>query len=148
MNIFNLIIICAPMVAPDTMAAIIQVESSNNPYAIGVVGGQLIRQPKNKNEAIATAKELEKSGWNYSVGIAQINKTNFKKYGLSIETAFEPCLNIKTGGRILQQCYRTSLKDKLSRTEHIKRALSCYYSGKLNSKVGRSYANRVFRASR
>ncbi|EPT7341098.1 hypothetical protein ACVR8P_005750 [Pseudomonas aeruginosa] len=32
---------CAPTVAPQTMAAVVQVESSFNPYAIGVVGGRL-----------------------------------------------------------------------------------------------------------
>ncbi|MGP5829257.1 transglycosylase SLT domain-containing protein [Pseudomonas aeruginosa] len=39
---------CAPTVAPQTMAAVVQVESSFNPYAIGVVGGRLQRQPKSQ----------------------------------------------------------------------------------------------------
>ncbi|HBN8308897.1 TPA: transglycosylase SLT domain-containing protein [Pseudomonas aeruginosa] len=39
---------CAPTVAPQTMAAVVQVESSFNPYAIGVVGGRLQRQPNTK----------------------------------------------------------------------------------------------------
>ncbi|KFA29347.1 lytic transglycosylase, partial [Xanthomonas vasicola pv. vasculorum NCPPB 1326] len=30
---------CAPTVAPQTMAALVQVESGFNPYAIGVGGG-------------------------------------------------------------------------------------------------------------
>ena len=46
---------CAPNVAPQTMAAIVSVESSKNPYAIGVVGGRLERQPKSHQEAVATA---------------------------------------------------------------------------------------------
>lgn len=41
---------CAPTVAPQTMAAVVQVESSFNPYAIGVVGGRLQRQPKSQAE--------------------------------------------------------------------------------------------------
>ncbi|MBD3991081.1 transglycosylase SLT domain-containing protein, partial [Xanthomonas citri pv. citri] len=38
---------CAPTVAPQTMAALVQVESGFNPYAIGVVDGRLARQPVN-----------------------------------------------------------------------------------------------------
>lgn len=135
------------MVSPDTMSAVITVESAYNPFAIGVVGGRLERQPKNINEAIATATMLEKNGWNYSVGIAQINKKNFKKYGLTIETAFENCKNINTGAKILQDCYRNSLTTvKGSKDQHLARAFSCYYSGRFDSRAGYGYAKKVFKA--
>ena len=87
------------------MQALVRVESGFNPFAIGVVGGQLSRQPQNLAEAIATAKELDRLGYNYSVSLAQVNKGNFKKYGLTIDTAFDPCLNLKTGSQILQGCF-------------------------------------------
>lgn len=35
----------------DTMRRIVHVESSYNPYAIGVVGGRLERQPRDKGRA-------------------------------------------------------------------------------------------------
>jgi len=38
---------CAVGVHPALMEKIIHVESSGNPYAIGVVGGHLLRQPRN-----------------------------------------------------------------------------------------------------
>ncbi|EGC99197.1 lytic transglycosylase catalytic, partial [Burkholderia sp. TJI49] len=36
---------CAPNVDPETLAALVRTESGFNPYAIGVVGGHLTRQP-------------------------------------------------------------------------------------------------------
>ena len=42
-----LVLSCAPLVAQDTARALIQVESGGNPFAIGVVGGALVRQPVN-----------------------------------------------------------------------------------------------------
>ena len=51
--------------------------------AIGVVGGTLARQPRNIGEALATARALRSAGWNFSVGLGQINVTNFERLGLS-----------------------------------------------------------------
>lgn len=62
---------CAPNVSPHTMAAIVQVESSFNPYAIGVVKGALPRQPRNKPEALEAVKLLLSQNKNFSMGIAQ-----------------------------------------------------------------------------
>ncbi len=81
---------CAPTVAPQTMAAIVQVESGFNPYAIGVVGGRLVRQPVSLDEAITTAQSLEAKGWNFSLGIAQVNRYNLPKYGSTYAQAFDP----------------------------------------------------------
>ena len=50
---------CADLAVPhDIMHHVVRVESSGNPYAIGVVGGRLQRQPKNLAEAVATAKNV------------------------------------------------------------------------------------------
>ena len=46
-------------VSMDVMQHVINVESSRNPYAIGVVGGALVRQPKALDEALATVRMLE-----------------------------------------------------------------------------------------
>ncbi|MBY0365149.1 MAG: hypothetical protein K2X12_02820 [Burkholderiaceae bacterium] len=47
---------CAPGVHMDTMRRIVHVESSYNPYAIGVVGGRLERQPRDKGACRDTVK--------------------------------------------------------------------------------------------
>ena len=121
---------CAPTVAPQTMAAVVQVESSFNPYAIGVVGGRLQRQPKSQAEAVATAKALEAAGWNFSVGVAQVNRYNLPKYSLTYEEAFEPCANVRVGSKILEDCYTRALpRTEGDRQRALHSAFSCYYSG-------------------
>jgi type IV secretion system protein VirB1 len=121
---------CAPTVDPQTMAAVVKVESSFNPYAIGVVGGRLERQPKNKDEAIATVKALEAGGWNFSVGVAQVNRYNLTKYNLTYEQAFEPCANLRAGSKILEACYSRALTRTDGDSQRaLQAAISCYYSG-------------------
>ncbi len=111
------------------MRRIVHVESSFNPYAIGVVNGRLDRQPRNKEEALATAQWLEAKGFNYSVGLAQVNKYNFKKYGLTLETAFEACPNLYAGGEILKDCFVRANKRTQNEQAALRDAFSCYYSG-------------------
>jgi type IV secretion system protein VirB1 len=111
------------------MAAIVNVESSYNPYAIGVVKGRLQRQPKNKQEAIVTAKALAASGWNFSMGIAQINRYNLPKYNITYEQAFEPCANLWAGSKILEDCYVRAANNKRTPQQALQAAISCYYSG-------------------
>ena len=53
---------CAPQVHADTARALVSVESALNPWAIGVVGGALVRQPRHRAEALATAKALRDAG--------------------------------------------------------------------------------------
>lgn len=143
---------CAPHVEPQTMAAIVAVESSNNPYAIGVVDGYLPRQPATEAEAIATAQNLAAYDWNYSVGLAQINQSNFERYGLSIEQAFDPCTNLRIGGLILAECF-TQHADSISDPQGALRdAISCYYSGNYTrghviEAAGTSYVQRVLNKS-
>jgi type IV secretion system protein VirB1 len=120
---------CAPTVAPTTMAAIVNVESGKNPYAIGVVGGRLERQPSNQQEAVATAKALADNGWNFSVGVAQVNRYNLPKYAISLEQAFDACTNIRIGSKILEDCYVRAAKTTPDTQAALQAAFSCYYSG-------------------
>jgi len=119
---------CAPTVAPQTMAAIVNVESSYNPYAIGVVKGRLQRQPKSIQEAVATAKALAAAGWNFSIGIAQVNRYNLPKYNLTYEQGFEPCSNLWAGSKILENCFIRADNNQRTQQEALKAAISCYYS--------------------
>jgi|TARA_R110001606_G_scaffold399162_4_gene581191 hypothetical protein len=97
---------CAPNVAPATMNAIIQVESSGDPYRIGVnSGARLSRQPTNRADAIATVRGLQARGANFDAGLMQINSANMRKYGLTAESVFDPCTNIRVGAAILTDNY-------------------------------------------
>jgi type IV secretion system protein VirB1 len=81
---------------------------------------------------------LEKNGYNYSLGVAQVNRANLGKYGLdSYEKAFEYCPNLTAGSQILAQCYASAGKDW-------GKAFSCYYSGNFTTGYQDGYVQRVF----
>lgn len=143
---------CAPGVHHATLAAIANVESGFNPFAIGVVGGRLARQPRNKAEAIATAHFLERQGFNFSLGIAQINKHNLTRLGLTVATVFDICSNLGGASKVLQECY-TRAGATRDRKDALHASLSCYYSGNftrgfLREAGGTSYVGRVLGAAR
>jgi type IV secretion system protein VirB1 len=124
---------CAPMVHEQTIHALARTESGFNRFAIGVVNGRLARQPRNIEEAVATVEALEKLGYNYSVGYVQVNKHNFSKHGLTYRTAFEPCNNLRVGGKILDECYARALKRFKNPQQALRSAFSCYYSGNFST---------------
>lgn len=130
---------CPEMAVPmDVMRHVVEVESSRNPYAIGVVGGVLKRQPRQLNEALATVRMLEERGYNFSVGLAQVNRYNLAKYGLdSYEKAFQLCPNLQAGARILAECYGRSGNDW-------GKSFSCYYSGNFTTGFRHGYVQKVF----
>ena len=85
-------------VPQEIMRHVVRVESAGNPYAIGVVRGRLVRQPRRLDEAVATARMLEERGFNFSLGLAQVNRYNLRKYDLATyEKAFDPCANLVAG---------------------------------------------------
>jgi type IV secretion system protein VirB1 len=130
---------CQHMAVPaEVMQHVVNVESGYNPFAIGVVGGQLVRQPQNLGEAIATVHMLDSKGYNYSVGIAQVNRANLGKYGLtSYEQAFGICPNLTVGARILSECYASSGNDW-------GKSFSCYYSGNFVTGYRDGYVQKVY----
>jgi len=138
---------CAPQIDPGTAAALVAVESSFNPHAIGVVHGALDRQPRHRSEALATARMLEAEGWNYSVGLAQINTRNFERLGLTVESAFEPCANLTAMQAVLTECFeRTAARDG-SPQRSLRQALSCYYSGNFVTGFQHGYVRKVVRSA-
>ena len=129
---------CTELAVPaEVMHHVVRVESSFNPYAIGVVGGRLARQPKNLGEALSTTKMLEREGYNFSLGLAQVNRYNLQKQGLdSYEKAFSMCPNLQAGSRILAECYSRSKQDW-------GKAFSCYYSGNFTTGYRHGYVDKV-----
>jgi len=130
---------CQNLAVPaEVMQHVVNVESSSNPFAIGVVGGQLVRQPQSLDEAIATVQMLESKGYNFSVGLSQVNRSNFGKYGLdTYEKAFSMCGNLIAGSRILAQCYASASGDW-------GKAFSCYYSGNFTTGYRDGYVQKIY----
>jgi type IV secretion system protein VirB1 len=142
-----LVAACAPMVDLGTARALVEVESGFNRYAIGVVDGRLDRQPRSGAEALSTAKTLRAQGWNFSVGLGQINVRNFERLGLTLDSSFEPCTNLAAMQTILQQCFERASARGSSPQRSIRQALSCYYSGDLVTGLRDGYTARVVRAA-
>ena len=143
---------CQQALNAPLMQQIYQVESSHNPFAIGVVGGRLVRQPQYLDEAVATANNLAALGHNYSIGQGQVNKIHFERLGWStdISAGFDVCTNVKAAFDIYMDCYNRAqtagfpVDGDYSATHA---ALSCYYSGSFraaqsNADVTR-YVNEV-----
>jgi type IV secretion system protein VirB1 len=140
-----LVLSCAPLVAQDTARALIQVESAGNPFAIGVVGGALFRQPVSLAEALATVAALEAAGWNYSVGLGQINRRNFERFGLSPATAFDPCANLTAMQGILGDCFARASR-RAPKQAALRDAFSCYYAGNFVTGHQHGYVGKVLAA--
>jgi type IV secretion system protein VirB1 len=134
---------CQNLAVPaEVMHHVVGVESSYNPYAIGVVGGRLVRQPKSLSEAVATARMLESRGYNFSLGLAQVNRYNLGKYGLeTYEKAFDVCPNLTAGSRILAECHSRSDGDW-------GKSFSCYYSGNFVTGYRHGYVQKVYASIR
>ena len=138
---------CAPLVDLGTAQAIVMVESSFNPNAIGIVAGALDRQPRTPAEALATARALQASGWNFSVGLAQINVHNFARLRLSMADAFDDCRNLQAMQTLLGEC-RARVSPKIAAQTALRRTLSCYYSGNFTTGFRHGYVNRVVNVAR
>lgn len=133
---------CPDLSVPrEVMQLVVHVESSRNPFAIGVVGGYLARQPKSLEEALAAVRQLKDEGYNFSVGIAQVNRYNLAKYGLNTYAdAFDACANLRAGSQILRECY--------DRAQDWGKAFSCYYSGNFATGFDHGYVQKIFASMR
>ena len=151
---------CAPQVHTHTAHALVSVESAFNPWAIGVVGGALVRQPRHRAEALATARALQAVGWNFSVGLGQINVGNFERLGLTLDAAFEPCTNLTAMQSVLSECFDRAQVPAATATATttaatpppvdqtaLRRALSCYYSGNFATGFRHGYVRKVVAAA-
>jgi type IV secretion system protein VirB1 len=120
---------CAPSIHPATLTPIVKTESSFNPWAIGVVGKPLPRQPQNLDEAVTAVKALVEEGADFSIGLGQINRQNFDVG--KPERVFDPCTNLRMTAVVLQACYSKASKSEPNQQTALQQAISCYYSGNL-----------------
>lgn len=145
-----LAIACAPQVDLTTARALVSVESAFNPWAIGVVGGALARQPRTRAEALITARALRAAGWNFSVGLGQINVSNFERLSLTLDRALDPCLNLTAMQTVLTECMdRIAPLDRPRQADQaeLRKVLSCYYSGNFITGFAHGYVRKVATAA-
>jgi type IV secretion system protein VirB1 len=134
---------CAPNVAPETVAAIVQTESRGNELAIGVNGlGRSIAQPTSIARAVELARFYVAKGYSVDLGLGQINSRNMKALGLTWDTVFEPCTNIAAAGAVISGNYR-SVREGLHPQRALRIALSMYNTGSQSRGFSNGYVGRV-----
>ena len=140
----QLIVTCAPQVAPTTMMAIVRVESGGKPYVINVNGDQkLQRQPRDAEEATQWANWLVSRGYSVDMGLAQINSANLHRLGLSPAQLFDPCINLKAGAQILTSNYLGAVQRYGSGQTALHAAISAYNTGNHQSGFANGYVAKV-----
>jgi len=139
---------CAPYVAMQTVRALVQAESSFDPLAIHVNGGSLDRQARTLQEAIVTARALRSSGWDFDMGLAQINVRSAVRLGVPIDRVFDPCTNLRLMQRILQECFVQASRRLHGPRSDLLAALSCYNTGDLRTGRINGYVDRLVAAAK
>lgn len=136
--------VCAPSVAPQTLAAIAHVESRFDPLAIGVNdGGRRPTPPHDAREAVRTATNLLANGANIDLGLAQINSGNLAWLGLTVEQAFDPCRNLEAAATVLHAGYRVTGNTPSDQQAALRIALSRYNTGDAHRGFRNGYVRRV-----
>lgn len=125
----ELMMACAPAVAPQTIQQIIHVESRGNELAINVNKGKLGRQPTDAADAAALAKEYIQKGYSVDLGLMQINSKNLAGLGYTVEDMFEPCKNLAAGARVLSTFYANARPKYETEQDALRAALSAYNTG-------------------
>jgi type IV secretion system protein VirB1 len=135
---------CAPWIHPTTLSAVVLQESRANPLAIGVNGSyKLKRQPRDKAEAVATARWLADNGHNFDAGLGQINVRNMRWLGLGYADLFDPCANLRGAGLVLSDCYSRASRSYGAGQKALMAALSCYNTGDFGRGLRNGYVGKV-----
>lgn len=101
---------CAPLVAAETLAGVVSLESRFAPYTIRIDDGTpLARQPMSKAEAIDVATTLTAEQRDIQLGLGGVGMEELRNLKLSISDAFDPCLNLQATATLLDGYYRLAI---------------------------------------
>ena len=129
-----LLAVCAPLVSPVTMSAVVQNESGGNPLAIHDNADSRTYAPRSMEDAIATARRLIARGHSVDLGLAQINSKNLNWLHLTVEQSFDACQNLQASQQVLLDANERAGGD-------LKKTLQIYNSGQSS---GSQYASAVY----
>lgn len=125
----EIIVACAPTVAPTTVQQVIAVESKGNPLAINVNGATLARQPQDAADAATLARRYIAAGYSVDLGLMQVNSRNLSKLGYSVEDMFDTCKNLRAGSTVLTSFYTAASGHYADPQAALRAALSAYNTG-------------------
>jgi len=136
---------CAPAAAPDTMAAIVAVESAGWPYAVNDNTARRSYRPRTREDALRVAAAALRAGHSVDVGIAQVNSENFRAFNVDAATMLEPCANLRVGSAILANAYHAARARYPDRPQALWHAIMAYNSGSIYA--GERYVRSVVAAA-
>ncbi|MGE4482989.1 lytic transglycosylase domain-containing protein [Acidocella sp.] len=132
---------CAPYIAPPTLAAVIRVESGDDPLAIDVNGiGRF--KPTSRADAEAIAQHFIARGHRVDIGLMQVDSTNLASLGVTVRDMLDPCKNIRAGATILSDDYQNALAAGQHGQRALAAALSAYNTGSLTAGFLNGYVAR------
>jgi type IV secretion system protein VirB1 len=139
--VFALAVEHAPEIHPRMVLRVVEHESKRQPLAIGVNGAMLEHQPRSLGQAIATARELHRQGYDFDAGLCQINRRNWQWLGINEVTVFDPAQNLRACQAVLLDCFeRAPSPDPQSA---LRQALSCFNTGNFRGGFANGYVLRV-----
>lgn len=127
---------CAPIVAAETLAGVVSLESRFEPFAIRINSGvPLSEQPATKTEAIAMATSLAAERQDIQLGLGGIGMGELRRLKLTISDAFDPCLNLQATATLLDGYYRLAMKAGAD-PDHAELVMLQSYYGRDDPSVG------------
>ncbi len=124
---------CAPNTDVRTLAAIVEVESGGDSWAIRDPIANRAIHPRSYTEAVAIANALLSKGVQVSVGLSQVL---LPRPGLDAATLLgSPCADLRAGSSILASAYAGQIQlvaapwSEIGQQLALRRALSVYNSG-------------------
>lgn len=140
-SIASIVSQCAPQYGPRTMTAIVIKESRGYQYAIGDNDARQSYYPGSEQQAIELTRYLLERGHNLDLGLMQVNSDNLASLGLSPDSIFEPCVNVRAGAQLLYGDYRGAVARVGGGLPALELALRAYNSGRYDRSY--SYARDV-----
>ncbi|MEX6650430.1 lytic transglycosylase domain-containing protein [Pseudomonas aeruginosa] len=168
----DMMMACAPNVAPATIEKVIQVESGGNPLALNVNVKWVIERDEKGNPIMVTAADGQTkpkrrkvafkspiaiktaqdavtvaymaidAGHSVDMGYMQVNSTNLKSLGYTVEDMFDTCKNLAAGARVLTAFYSNALPKYPNEQAALRAALSAYNTGDFNKGFLNGYLAR------
>lgn len=143
MPLANFYAACGPWVHPDTIAAVVAVESGSRPWTIGTPHGAYYATSEGQAaEYLAHAMRTEVS---VDIGLMQINSQWIERLQIAPESLLDPCTNVRVGAAILSVDFVAAAHPGRTRLQTLIAALSMYHSGTPNAAMG--YAIKVLKAA-
>lgn len=134
---------CAPSVHVDTLAAIARTESGFHAHAIhdNTDGRRYLAASREEAITIATGLVSAKRH-SVDLGLMQVNSANLVSLGLSLAQAFDPCLSLSAGARVLAAGYKPPPAGQDTQPA-LMQALSRYNTGHPTRGFANGYVARV-----